>query len=240
MGDRVEEKSEVLYNDMRGAIQKKKYQQMRKIIADPDYDPNRVGTVGDKRTALHTAAHDDNREALAILLEQTSIDTNVKTTKGYTPFLYAASRGKMVSFEVLLNDDRVDVDERDFDDQTAMELINSLGKEIKAHKAKELLAKRDNKPLAVKDAIKLALLIGNSEYQGNNAAANAVTWDDLPGAKKDVTDMEARLKANGYQVELIENSPDILGAVQEVMNKTPVASVTHLQVLYVGRRSITI
>ena len=234
MGDRMED----LYNDMRGAIQKKKYQQMRKIIADPDYDPNRVGAL-DMRTALHTAAHDDNREALAILLEQTSIDTNVKTTEGLTPFLYAASRGKMVSFEVLLNDGRVDVDERDGKDQTALELINSLGKEIKAHKAKELLAGRDKKHLALKDAIKLALLIGNSEYQGNNAAANAVTWDDLPGAKKDVTDMETRLKANGYQVELIENSLDILGAVQDVMNKTPVASVTHLQVLYVGRLSIT-
>ena len=221
---------------MQKAIQKKNYTQMRAIIEDPDYNPNRMGAL-DQRTALHTAAHDDNREALAILLEQTNIDTNVKTTKGLTPFLYAASRGKLVSFEVLLNDDRVDVDERDLDDQTAMELINSLGKEIKAHKAKELLAKRDKKPL--KDAIKLAVLIGNSEYQGNNGAANAVTWDDLPGAKKDVTDMEARLKANGYQVELIENSPDILGAVQDVMNKTPVASVTHLQVLYVGRWSIT-
>ena len=240
MGDRMEEKSELLYNNMKGAIQKKNYQQMRKIIADPDYDPNRVGEKGDKRTALHTAAHDDNREALAILLEQTSIDTNVKTTKGFTPFLYASSRGKMVSLEVLLNDRRVDVDERDDEDQTALELINSLGKEIKAHKAKELLAKRNKKPLALKDAIKLALLIGNSEYQGNNTAANAVTWGDLPGAKKDVTDMELRLKADGYQVELIENSPDILQAVQDVMNKTPVSSVTHLQVLYVGRWSIMV
>ena len=137
MGDRVEENSEVLFNDMRGAIQKKKYQQMRKIIADPDYDPNRVGAL-DMRTALHTAAHDDNREALAILLEQTSIDTNVKTTEGLTPFLYAASRGKMVSFEVLLNDGRVDVDERDGEDQTVMDLINSWGKKIKTHKVKPL------------------------------------------------------------------------------------------------------
>ena len=62
-----------------------------------------------------------------------------------------------------------------------------------------------------------------------------MTWDDLPGAKKDVTAMEARLRAEGYQVEVIENSADILPAVQEVMNKTPVSSVTHLQVLYVGK-----
>ena len=234
------ERSKALYDDMQKAIQRKNYEQMRTIIDDPDYDPNRVGTVGDKRTALHTAAHDNDRQAILILLQQTSIDTNVKTTRGLTPFLYAASKGKMVSFEVLLNDGRVEVDERDYEDQTAIELINSLGQEIKAYKVKELLAKRNKKPLAVKDAIKLALLIGNSEYQGNNVAANAVTWDDLPGAKKDVTDMEARLKANGYQVELIENSPDILQAVQEVMNKTPVASVTHLQVLYVGKWSIIV
>ena len=227
------QRTEALYITMQRAIQKKNYSQMRAIIEDPDYNPNRVGAL-DQRTALHTAAHDDNREALAILLEQTSIDTNVKTTDGLTPFLYAASRGKMVSLEVLLNDGRVDVDERDGKDQTAMELINLLDREIKAHKARELLAERDKKPLALNDAIKLALLIGNSEYQGNNAAADAVTWDDLPGAKKDVTDMEARLKADGYQVELIENSPDILQAVQDVMKKIPVASVTHLQVLYVG------
>ena len=161
--------AETLYNNMREAIQKKNYQQMRTIIRNPDYDPNRVG-AGDKRTALHTAAHEDDREALAILLCQRGINPNVRTTKGLTPFLLAASEGKMVSFEVLLNDDKVDVDVRDGEDQTAMELINSLGQEIKAHKAKELLAKRDTKPLAVKDVIKLALLIGNSEYQGNNGA----------------------------------------------------------------------
>ena len=240
MGDRVEVKSEALYNEMRGAIQKKDYQQMRKIIADPDYDPDRVGAKGDKRTALHTAVHDDDQEALSILLQQTSIDTNVKTTKGLTPFLYAASRGTMVSFEVLLNDSRVDVDERDYEDQTAMELINSLGREIKAHKAKELLAKREKKTIDLKDTIKLAILIGNSEYRGNNSAASSVTWDDLPGAKKDVRDMETRMKAAGYRVEVIENSPDILQAVQDVMNRTPVSSVTHLQVLYVGMWSITL
>ena len=230
--------AETLYNNMREAIQKKNYEQMRTIIRNPDYDPNRVG-AGDKRTALHTAAHEDDREALAILLRQRGINPNVRTTKGLTPFLLAASEGKMVSFEVLLNDSRVDADERDGEDHTALELVNSPGKVINTNKAKQLLAKNKQKPLAHTNSLKLALLIGNSDYQGNNPPRNSVTWDDLPGAKKDVTDMETRLKANGYQVELIENSLDILGAVQDVMNKTPVASVTHLQVLYVGRLSIT-
>ena len=126
--------SEALYRDMQKAIHKKNYGQMRAIIANPDYNGDRVGG-SDQRTALHTAAHEDDREALAILLGQTSIDTNVRTTRGLTPFLYAASKGKMISFEVLLNDSRVDIDERDGEDQSAMELINSLDKKIKALKA---------------------------------------------------------------------------------------------------------
>ena len=226
--------SEALYRDMQKAIHKKNYGQMRAIIANPAYNGDRVGG-SDQRTALHTAAHEDDREALAILLGQTSIDTNVRTTRGLTPFLYAASKGKMISFEVLLNDSRVDVDERDGEDQSAMELINSLDKKIKAIKAEELLAKRNKKtPVPKGIGIKLAILIGNSEYQDNNSK-DSVTWDDLPGAKDDVTDMEARMKADGYQVEVIENSPDFLQAVKEVMNRTAVSSVTHLQVLYVGK-----
>ena len=226
--------SEALYRDMQKAIHKKNYGQMRAIIANPDYNGDRVGG-SDQRTALHTAAHEDDREALAILLGQTSIDTNVRTTRGLTPFLYAASKGKMISFEVLLNDSRVDVDERDGEDQSAMELINSLDKKIKAIKAEELLAKRNKKtPVPKGIGIKLAILIGNSEYQDNNSK-DSVTWDDLPGAKDDITDMEARMKADGYQVEVIENSPDFLQAVKGVMNRTAVSSVTYLQVLYVGK-----
>ena len=81
--DAVAKRSDVLHNDMRAAIQKKNYQQMRAIIEDPDYDPNRVG-MADQRTALHTAAHAEDQDALVILLQQTSIDTNVRTTKGLT------------------------------------------------------------------------------------------------------------------------------------------------------------
>ena len=225
-------KAETLYNNMREAIQKKNYQQMRTIIRNPDYDPNRVG-AGDKRTALHTAAHEDDREALAILLRQRGINPNVRTTKGLTPFLLAASEGKMVSFEVLLNDSRVDADERDDEDHTAMELVKSLGRVVKVNKAKELLAKQTNSHHNPKDSVKLAILIGNSKYP---APADSMTWpwEDLPGVKKDIADMEARLKADGYRVEVVENSENILETVKEVMNKTPVSSVTDLQVLYAG------
>ena len=225
--------SEALYRDMQKAIHKKNYGQMRAIIANPAYNGDRVGG-SDQRTALHTAAHEDDREALAILLGQTSIDTNVRTTRGLTPFLYAASKGKMISFEVLLNDSRVDTNLRDGEDQTALELITALGKEIKVNKARELLAKRKDTPLVQKDTTKLAILIANSEYKENKRSKDSVSWDDLPGAKKDVTDMKARMEVNGYKVKVIENSPDILQDIKEEMNMTPVSSVSHLQLLYVG------
>ena len=93
-------RSKALYDDMRAAIQNKNYLQMTFIIGNLDYDPNRVG-AGDMRTALHTAAHEDDQEALVILLRHKGIDPNVKTTEGLTPFLLAASEGKKVSFKVL-------------------------------------------------------------------------------------------------------------------------------------------
>ena len=220
---------------MRTAIQKKNYHRMKQIVANTDYDSNRVGG-GDMRTALHTAAHEDDRQCLLILLEQKSIDTNVKTSRGLTPFLLAASKGKMVSFEVLLNDKRIDVDARDDEDNNALELVHGLGKEIKFQKAKELLEK-SSRDSSVKGTTKLAILIGNSEYQNNQDPKSPVTWGDLPGAKKDILDMEARMLVEGYKVEKIEDSLDVLEAVQKVMNKTPVASISHLQVLYVGRSS---
>ena len=98
---------------------------------------------------------------------------------------------------------------------------------------KEVMAKPSKKPPDLKDKVKLAIMIENSEYEGKNTR-DTWSWRDLPGAKKDLTDMEAKMKANSYRVEVVENSEDILTAVQGVMNKTPVSSVTHLQVLYVG------
>ena len=215
-----------LYNDMQEAIQAKDYDRMRGIIADPNYDLDGVG-ASDKRTALHTAVYEDDAESLGILLGQTKINVNVTTTEGLTPFLYAASIGKWVSFEVLLNDSRVDIDLRDGKNLTALELITVLGEEIQVNKAKELLAKRKE------DTTKLAILIVNSEYKRYKDCHQGI-WDDLPGAKKDVTDMKARMEVNGYKVKVIENSPDILQDIKEEMNMTPVSSVSHLQLLYVG------
>ena len=183
---------------MRTAIQKKNYHRMKQIVANTDYDSNRVGG-GDMRTALHTAAHEDDRQCLLILLEQKSIDTNVKTSRGLTPFLLAASKGKMVSFEVLLNYKRIDVDTRDDEDNNALELVHGLGKEIKFQKAKELLENRSRESSNVKGTTKLAILIGNSEYQNNQDFKSPVTWDDLPGANNSERPVDAlALKKMNY------------------------------------------
>ena len=148
--------SEALYRDMQKAIHKKNYGQMRAIIANPAYNGDRVGG-SDQRTALHTAAHEDDCESLAILLRHKGIDPNVKTTDGLTPFLLAASEGKKVSLEVLLDDGRVDANARNGKDQSAEELIDALNKDIKAKKTMaKAMANRDKKQLAAKDTTKLA------------------------------------------------------------------------------------
>ena len=152
----ADKRSQGFYDKMRVAIQNKDYLRMTFIIGNPDYDPNRVG-AGDMRTALHTAAHEDDCESLAILLRHKGIDPNVKTTDGLTPFLLAASEGKKVSLEVLLDDGRVDANARNGKDQSAEELIDALNKDIKAKKTMaKAMANRDKKQLAAKDTTKLA------------------------------------------------------------------------------------
>ena len=146
-----------------------------------------------------------------------------------TPFLLAAAEGKKVAFEVLHGDDRLDKNARTEKDQSALELINAFGNEVRVKKSMELLAKQGKMAPSNESNTKLAVIIGNSEYQANSG------WDDLPGAKEDVVAMKARLTDDGYQVEVIENSTDFLKDIEDLMYKIPVASVTHLQVLYVGK-----
>ena len=221
--------AEVLYNEMREAINKKNHQQMKEIISKKDYLINKVGG-NDKRTALHTATMAEDKEALRILLECEDVDTNVKTTHGLTPFLLAAAKGKMVSFEILLADKRVNEKEKDGDDQSALELVEALGQTIKLQEAQKLLrSKSQSESNFSTDEGKLALLIGNCTYQKESGLSN------LPGAKRDLKDMQMKLEADGYKVEILANSEDILTGVEEVMEKQPDYSISMLQILYVGK-----
>ena len=105
----------------------------------------------------------------------------------------------MVAFEVLLNDKKVNRNARDNEDQSALELIHGSGKEIKFQKAKELLENRSRESSNVKGTTKLAILIGNSEYQNNQDFKSPVTWDDLPGANNSERPVDAlALKKMNY------------------------------------------
>ena len=136
-------KNKKLYNDMREAIERNDHQSMSKIIRDRDYQPNY--TEGEeKMTALHTATLKEDPEALSILLQLEKIDPNAKLSNGFTPLLLAAARGRMISFEILIGDQRVDVDATDNEDQTATDLVKAHGKLIMEKRAKELLARRSS------------------------------------------------------------------------------------------------
>ena len=136
-------KNKKLYNDMREAIERNDHQSMSKIIRDRDYQPNY--TEGEEMmTALHTATLKEDPEALSILLQLEKIDPNAKLSNGFTPLLLAAARGRMISFEILIGDQRVDVDATDNEDQTATNLVKAHGKLIMAKRAKELLARRSS------------------------------------------------------------------------------------------------
>jgi len=141
-------KNKKLYNDMREAIEGNDHQSMLKIIRDRDYKPNNTGggEGGEKErmTALHLATLKEDPEALSILLQLEKINPNAKLPNGFTPLLLAAARGRMISFEILIGDERVDIDARDNENQTATDLVNAHGKMIMAKRAKELLAKRSS------------------------------------------------------------------------------------------------
>ena len=142
-------KNKKLYNDMREAIEGNDHQSMSKIIRDRDYQPNNPGEEEERMTALHTATLKEDPEALSILLHLEKIDPNAKLSNGFTPLLLAAARGRMLSFEILIGDQRVDVDATDNESQTATDLVKAHGKLIVAKRAKELLARRSSISQAV-------------------------------------------------------------------------------------------
>merc|ERR1711990_748207 len=110
---KIMSKNKKLYSDMREAIERNNHQSMSKIIRDRDYQPNHMGEGEERITALHMATLKEDPEALSILLQLEKIDLNVKLSNGFTPLLLAAARGRMISFEILIGDERVDVDARD-------------------------------------------------------------------------------------------------------------------------------
>ena len=91
---------------------------------------------------IHCITSKEDPEALSILLQLEKIDPNAKMSNGFTPFLLAAARGRMLSFEILVGDKRVDVEVVDKDGKKATDLVKAHGKMIVAKRANELLGRR--------------------------------------------------------------------------------------------------
>ena len=95
-----------------------------------------------KVLVIHCITSKEDPEALSILLQLEKIDPNAKMSNGFTPFLLAAARGRMLSFEILVGDKRVDVEVVDKEGKKATDLVKAHGKMIVAKRANELLGRR--------------------------------------------------------------------------------------------------
>ena len=214
------------YDMMRTAIRDKNYKKMASLVNDVKYETNRKGG-GDQRTALHTAAKNNDEKAISILMQQKSIDPLILTSKGMSALMIASENLKLAAIEELLKDDRVDANQQDHEDNTAEDHI-SMGRsanEIQKAKARELFKRARDRGKEVSATGKVAILIANRSYQD---------MQRLDGSFKDLEAMDVLLKASGYTTYKIQDSEDILADIKAVMEKIDESSISHLQLLYAG------
>ena len=199
---------------------------MCEISENANYDVNMVDEDGLGRVALHTAVQRNDKVALRILLGLPGVDLNKRTSKGLTPALLAAEKGKAEALEVLLGDERVDAGACDKEDQTLEEIAKNLSSEFEQNKTRSVIERfriRQKEPL---EGGKVAIVIGNSTYKNG--------MSHLEGAKRDLDEVSAIMENVQYKVHKVENSEDILSDIEKVMEGIPDSSVTHLHMHYVG------
>ena len=218
--------SDELFERMRKAIQRKKYQEMEEIIRDRRYSPDAVGG-GDERTNLHTASQKDDSRAINILLGQGNIDPNVETSEGVTPLMLASSQGKIEALAALLDDMRVDPEYSDSRDRTAKDLIPDSSV-IKKKKAIKMFEERERRGAAEGQGAKLAIIIGNVHYETGTGL------DDLEGAGQDIEEIQALMEASNYTVKIFTDSKNIIKTILDVMTKWT-GSIRYFQFFYAGK-----
>ena len=219
-----EEKNPV-HHKMRKAIINSDYTVMKSMIPGPPYEANLVGGV-DARAAIHTATMCDNGTALNLLLNQDDININIQTSRGESPLVMASKNAKMEALEILLEDDRIDVELRDQDDKTAEDYFPSSATEIERNKASILFQRARARGQQTTKGSKLAILVGNKNYTNGMA--------DLAGAWQDLEAVEEVLVQGGYVIHKIVDSEDILDDIGTVMTGIKADSVLHFQFLYAG------
>ena len=224
---KVTSKADKNYEAMKKAIQVKDYQKMTQLVNNAEYETNRKSEGGDKRTALHTATSCNDRKAISLLMKQKDIDPLITTSRDMSALMIAAASMKLEALKQLLSDDRVDVDQRDLEDQTAedhFEKSNS-GTEFQRTKARMLFQNARDRGKEVSSGGKVAILIANQSYQD---------MERLDGSVKDLEAMKDLLTASGYTIHEIHDSEDILEDIEAVMTQIAESSITHLQLLYAG------
>ena len=221
--------SKELFQRMRDAINEAEYDEMESILEERDYSPDAVGAGG--FTNLHTAVNSDDDRAINMLLGQRrQVDSNIKNARGQTPLMLASSKGKIRALGALLADLRVNLKIRDDEDQTAEQMFNCPdGSIIKRAEGRKLFEERERQGAAAVKGARLAVLIGNSHYQGKGSGLS-----DLPGAGRDVKEIAALLKTSNYDVKIVMNSENIIQSIMEVMKEIPSGSIQYFQFFYAG------
>ena len=224
---KVTSKADKNYEAMKKAIQLKDYQKMTQLVNNTEYETNRKSEGGDKRTALHTATSCNDKKAISLLMKQKDIDPLITTSRDMSALMIAAANMKLEALKQLLSYDRVDVDQRDMEDQTAEDHFEKshLGTDLQRTKARMLFQNARDRGKEVSSGGQVAILIANQSYQD---------MERLDGSVKDLEAMKDLLTASGYTIHEIHDSEDILEDIEAVMTQIAESSITHLQLLYAG------
>ena len=90
------------------AVLRNLVEKVRDLLKDkPGLDVN--GKDHDHRTALHNASSYSHHEIVRLLLAHPTINVNLQTSDGYTPFSLCCYSGSVSMVRVLLKDPRVDI-----------------------------------------------------------------------------------------------------------------------------------
>jgi len=104
---------------------------VRLLFYQPDSDVNALflGAGGIWQTAIHIAARHHQHEVFGLLLNHPEIDVNKRVQSSYSRYTvlhYAIRYNNMIAVTLLLAREDIDLTLRNFDEQTALDLANTL------------------------------------------------------------------------------------------------------------------
>ena len=180
-------------------------------------------------TVLHVATKMDNPEAVGILLQIKSIDANLKNNKGYNPLMESCVNARIKALQVLLNHDKVDIDDLDSSYNTIEDLVDlsKVGLATKTMMKRKIEKRRKGNECADVSG-RHAIVITNSAYSQDS------TWDRLDGPIKDRQLLKKMFEANHYKVHEVTDTEDVQRSVEEVMKNIDRSTLKMMHVFYSG------